>query len=66
MTTNSSIPNQATNSVIKTGNSLAVVVPAKFSHQLGIQAGDQVSLKVSQKKGQITYTFLNIRQLSLV
>jgi antitoxin component of MazEF toxin-antitoxin module len=30
--------------VIKTGNSLAVVVPAKFVKKAGIQAGDPVDV----------------------
>jgi len=52
--------------VIKTGNSLVVVVPAKFARKLGITPGDQVNFSVSEKQGKITYTFLNVRQLSLV
>jgi len=54
------------NSVVKTGNSIAVVVPAKFAKKVGIRPGDKVQVEVDLEKGRITYTFLNIRQLSLV
>jgi antitoxin component of MazEF toxin-antitoxin module len=52
--------------VVTTGHSLAVVVPADFAHQLGIRAGDQVKLQFDYAKNQITYTFINTRQLPLV
>lgn len=54
------------NSVLKTGNSLAVVVPAKFVKKVGIKPGDKVKISLKPHRGQITYTFLNVRQLSLV
>lgn len=59
------MPSTAT-TVLKTGNSLSVVVPAKFTKKLGIRPGDKVSFSLNEKSGQITYTFLNVRQLSLV
>ena len=52
--------------VVKTGNSLAVVVPAKFVNACGIQAGDPVRLSINYEEGKITYTFISIRQLNLV
>lgn len=52
--------------VVKTGNSLAVVIPAPFVRKLGIQASDQVIVKTNYPQGIVTYTFPNIRQLSLV
>lgn len=55
-----------THSVIKTGNSIAVVVPAKFAKVIGIKPGDKVKLDLDPQTGKITYTFLNVRQLSLV
>ena len=54
------------NTVIKTGNSLAVVVPAKFVKRAGVKAGDKVKVTLKLQKGQIVYEFINIRQLSLV
>lgn len=53
-------------SVIKTGNSLAVVVPAKFANKIGIRPGDKVKVEIDLSQGKIHYTFLNIRQLPLV
>lgn len=53
-------------SVVTAGNSLAVVVPAKFAKQLGVRPGDKVEVELKPQTGQITYTFLNIRQLPLV
>jgi antitoxin component of MazEF toxin-antitoxin module len=53
-------------SVLKSGNSLVVVVPAPFTRKLGIRRGDEVEVEVDYQKGQATYTFLNVRQLSLV
>jgi antitoxin component of MazEF toxin-antitoxin module len=53
-------------SVVKTGNSLAVVIPATFIRRLGIRPKDQVQLQIDLLKGQITYTFTNRRQLPLV
>lgn len=52
--------------VSKTGNSLTVVVPAKFAKKVGVRPGDQVSVEIREQKGQVVYTFLNIRQLPLV
>lgn len=57
---------QPSGTVIKTGNSLAVVIPAKFAHKLGIKMHDRVSVALSPQTGQITYTFINVRQLTLV
>ena len=51
--------------VIKTGHSLAVVVPAPFAKQVGLRSGDKVRVQIKQELGQITYTFLNTRQLPL-
>jgi antitoxin component of MazEF toxin-antitoxin module len=52
--------------VVRTGNSLAVVVPAKFVNRTGIQAGDPVDVVINYEEGKVTYTFLSIRQLNLV
>lgn len=52
--------------VIKTGNSLAVVIPAKFIKMTGIQPGDPVDVTINYEEGKITYTFISIRQPNLV
>lgn len=53
-------------SVIQTGNSLALVVPAVFVKKIGVRPGDKVQVKVDVVKGTVSYTFLTIRQLPLV
>jgi len=52
--------------VVRTGNSLAVVVPAKFVQKTGIQSGDKVDVNIDYQAGTITYKFLTVRQLNLV
>lgn len=52
--------------VIKTGNSLAVTIPASFVQAIGIKAGSEVKVFLNPEKGKITYTFSGCRQLSLV
>jgi antitoxin component of MazEF toxin-antitoxin module len=55
-----------TESIVKSGNSLAVVVPSEFVRKLGIRPKDRVKLAIDPVKGKITYTFMNLRQLPLV
>lgn len=51
--------------VFKTGNSLAVVVPADFVKKVGVEAGDQVVVDRDLKKASLTYYFPTPRQLQL-
>lgn len=51
--------------VIRAGNSKAVTVPANFVKTVGIKTGDTVEVKTSPEKGQITYTFSGVRQLTI-
>lgn len=51
--------------VIRTGNSLAITIPAKFVKQVGIKAGDRVNSESSPESGVVEYTFLDMRQLPL-
>jgi antitoxin component of MazEF toxin-antitoxin module len=51
--------------IIKTGNSLAVTVPADFVHTVGIKAGQEVKSKVQPETGQVIYTFSGTKQLPL-
>jgi antitoxin component of MazEF toxin-antitoxin module len=60
------IKDQLTESVIRSGNSLAVVIPATFVKKIGIKPQDKVLVETTVKTGTITYTFLNVRQLPLV
>lgn len=52
--------------IFKTGNSLAVTVPAYFVSALGLKRGDTVKVKTRVGKGQVTYEFSGVRQLPLV
>jgi antitoxin component of MazEF toxin-antitoxin module len=51
--------------IIKTGNSLAVTIPAHFVHSVGIKAGQEVQIEIELGRGQITYTFSGTKQLPL-
>lgn len=51
--------------IIKTGNSLAVTIPAPFVHAVGIKAGQEVEVKVEPETGQVIYTFSGTKQLPL-
>ncbi|HUW21833.1 MAG TPA: AbrB/MazE/SpoVT family DNA-binding domain-containing protein [Candidatus Bathyarchaeia archaeon] len=51
--------------IIKTGNSLAVVVPSEFVNTVGVKAGQAVEVKVSPETGQVIYTFSGAKQLSI-
>lgn len=51
--------------VIKTGNSAAVTIPAKFVKDLGIRIGDPVKVRLEKDRGRIIYFFSGARQLPL-
>lgn len=51
--------------IIKTGNSLAVTIPAPFVHTIGIRAGQEVEVKVEPETGRVVYTFSGTKQLPL-
>ena len=51
--------------IIRTGNSLAVTIPAPFAHAVGIKAGQEVVVKVEPETGQVIYTFSGTKQLPL-
>lgn len=51
--------------ILKTGNSLAVVVPADFGKNLGIKAGDNVKVLARPEKAEILYKFSGAQQLPL-
>ena len=51
--------------VIRTGNSLAVTVPAAFTQAVGVKAGDQVQVSTDMKNCQINYRFSGVQQLAL-
>ena len=53
--------------VIKTGNSLAITIPAKAVFDLDIKEGDVATLKISRSRGIISYIFTgHPRQLSFI
>lgn len=51
--------------VFKTGNSLAVTIPADFANAVGIKAGDTVKSLKQPEKGRIVYIFSQSLQLPL-
>jgi antitoxin component of MazEF toxin-antitoxin module len=51
--------------IIKTGNSLAVVVPSGFVNTVGIKRGQKVEVKILPESGQVVYTFSGAKQLSI-
>lgn len=51
--------------VFRTGNSLAVTIPAPFVESLGVKAGDKVEVVVSPSKGRLTVKFSGACQLPL-
>ncbi len=52
--------------VLKTGNSLAVTIPADWVKMIGIKAGDEVKLEVESSQGKISYFFSGNQQLPLL
>lgn len=55
-----------TQKVIRTGNSLAVTVPAEFVRLVGVRAGDEVKTLIQSDKGEIVYLFSGAKQLPLL
>jgi len=51
--------------IFKTGNSLAVTVPSEFAKSLGLRPGDKVKVKIEEDKGKATYFFSGAKQLLL-
>jgi len=51
--------------VIKTGNSLALTIPAEFVKSIGIKAGDDVKVTLEPEKGRIICNFSGAKQLPL-
>ena len=53
--------------VIKTGNSLAITIPAKTISDFSLKEGDLAEVRVNKTKTAITYRFTgHPRQLSLI
>jgi antitoxin component of MazEF toxin-antitoxin module len=51
--------------VIKTGNSLAVVIPSSFVKSLSIKKGDTAKIDIDKSENQMTIRFSGVSQLSL-
>lgn len=51
--------------ILKTGNSLAVVIPADFIKNIGAKAGDEVKVFPKPEKGEVLYKFSGACQLPL-
>lgn len=52
--------------VIKTGNSLAVTVPAEFVRMVGVRAGDEVKVRLKPDEGIAIFSFSGAKQLPLL
>lgn len=52
-----------TQKIIKTGNSVAVTIPAEMSRSLNLRVGDKAEAKMNFSEGSIVYSFPDIRQL---
>jgi antitoxin component of MazEF toxin-antitoxin module len=52
--------------VIRTGNSLAVTIPANFVKDMGIIPGNPVKVLTEVEKGRIIYNFQGVKQLPLL
>lgn len=52
--------------VIRTGNSLGLVIPSRFVKQVGIKPGDEVEVSYDVYRGEICYRIVSRRQLTLV
>ena len=52
--------------VFKTGNSLAVTIPADFARSVGIRPGDLVKASVKSENGELLFVFSGAKQLTLL
>lgn len=55
-----------TQKILKTGNSLAVTIPAKFARIMGLKPGVDVKVKSDLTRGVLTLYFSGSGQLSLL
>jgi len=51
--------------IIRTGNSLAVTIPADFVRSLGVKAGREVKVQTDPGTGRVVFTFSGAKQLPL-
>lgn len=51
--------------VLRTGNSLAVVIPSQFAQLVGVKSGDTVRVIKRPEVGKLTYIFSGSKQLPL-
>lgn len=54
-----------TQKVFRTGNSLAVTIPAEFVSSVGVRKGVDVKVREEREKARITYQFSGTQQLPL-
>jgi len=51
--------------IFKTGNSLALTIPAAFVQMIGIKCGQEVEAEIDPEKGKLAFKFFGSRQLPL-
>lgn len=52
--------------IFKTGNSLAVTIPANFVRSVGIRPGDSVKTNVKIEDGELLFIFSGAKQLTFL
>ena len=52
--------------VFKTGNSLAVTIPAGFARSVGVRPGDLVKTNARSENGELLFIFSGAKQLALL
>ncbi|HBC73035.1 hypothetical protein A2379_00990 [Candidatus Amesbacteria bacterium RIFOXYB1_FULL_47_13] len=52
--------------IIRTGNSIAVTIPAEFAKNLGLKSGGSVRVKTDSSRGTLTLIFHGTGQLTLL
>jgi len=51
--------------IFKTGNSLALTIPAAFVQMVGVKCGQEVEAEIDPEKGKLAFKFFGNRQLPL-
>lgn len=52
--------------VFRTGNSLAVTIPADFARSVGVRPGDSVRANIRSENGELLFIFSGAKQLALL
>jgi antitoxin component of MazEF toxin-antitoxin module len=50
--------------IIRSGNSLAITIPAKFAKKIGLKVGDEAKVIIDPIQGTLLVQFKSMRQLT--